>query len=336
MGPGITWHYIDSNRVYIAASDELFAYTPDFKPIDSWRCPFLKHCHEIAVHERTLFLTSTGFDSILGFDLDRHCINWAMNVQSKDIRFKAVGFDPQGDAGPMMMNKMHINNDVPVTAMACTYPGWELAACCISTVAPSPWLQNCPPVRTTLNHFATACCSTIHRAMCCAMPTAAKARRIGRWPFPHTTETLTHRYADHGKLARPGFARGLCVLSDSIVAGGSSPSTVAVYDLAATQQDVGIGAAQPGRLQCHPRTRDLALRLVVRLFARVASNVGSLVDDAPELFFPQAQVSLVAAPLSQGTGVDRLSDLFRTGRLNRTLRLVILNATLFQKAGHNA
>ena len=27
----------DDDRVYIAASDELFAYTPDFKLVDSWR-----------------------------------------------------------------------------------------------------------------------------------------------------------------------------------------------------------------------------------------------------------------------------------------------------------
>jgi hypothetical protein len=40
----------DGDTVYIAASDELFSYTPEFKLIDSWRSPFLKHCHEIAIH----------------------------------------------------------------------------------------------------------------------------------------------------------------------------------------------------------------------------------------------------------------------------------------------
>ena len=33
-------------------------------------------------------------------------------------------------------------------------------------------------------------------------------------------------------VARPGFARGLCPISAGLIAGGSSPSTVAVYDLA--------------------------------------------------------------------------------------------------------
>jgi hypothetical protein len=32
-------------------------------------------------------------------------------------------------------------------------------------------------------------------------------------------------------VARPGFARGLCTLRDGLIAGGSSPSTISVYDL---------------------------------------------------------------------------------------------------------
>ena len=61
----------DGDLVYLAASDELFVYTPDFEPVASYRAPFLKHCHEIFRYERRLFLTSTGYDSVLGFDLDK-------------------------------------------------------------------------------------------------------------------------------------------------------------------------------------------------------------------------------------------------------------------------
>ena len=53
----------DGDVVYIAASDELFAYTPDFRPLGSWRNPYLRHCHEIAVWERT---------PVPGFDRLRH------------------------------------------------------------------------------------------------------------------------------------------------------------------------------------------------------------------------------------------------------------------------
>ena len=100
----------DGEVVYIAASDELFAYTPSFRRIGSWRNPYLRHCHEICVHGRKLFLTSTGFDAVLGFDLDQRCFDWAMQISTEDDRFRAVLFDPGRDDGPLMINRLHLNN----------------------------------------------------------------------------------------------------------------------------------------------------------------------------------------------------------------------------------
>ena len=45
--------------VWIAASDELFCYSPDFQLIASYRNEYLKHCHEISRKDHLLFLTST-------------------------------------------------------------------------------------------------------------------------------------------------------------------------------------------------------------------------------------------------------------------------------------
>ena len=83
----------DGDVVYIAASDELFAYTPDFKLIGSWRNTYLRHCHEIAVHERRLFLTSTGFDTVLGFDLDAQEFCWALHIATHQFQFKELPRD---------------------------------------------------------------------------------------------------------------------------------------------------------------------------------------------------------------------------------------------------
>ena len=66
----------DGETVYIAASDELFAYTPDFRPLGSWRNPLSQALStRSSATSARLFLTSTGFDSILGFDLDRQEFN---------------------------------------------------------------------------------------------------------------------------------------------------------------------------------------------------------------------------------------------------------------------
>ena len=100
----------DRETVFFAGGDELFAYSPDFQRIGSWRNPYLKNCEEIAVHERTLFLVSTGCDSILAFDLDRHEFHWAMQVKEKDFHFQGSIFDPRSDGGPLLLNKLHINS----------------------------------------------------------------------------------------------------------------------------------------------------------------------------------------------------------------------------------
>ena len=55
--------------VWIAGSDELFAYNKNFDLLDSYKNQYLKHCHEICRRENLLFLTSTGYDSVLVFDL---------------------------------------------------------------------------------------------------------------------------------------------------------------------------------------------------------------------------------------------------------------------------
>ncbi len=44
---------------------------------------------------------------------------------------------------------------------------------------------------------------------------------------------LTHTELDDSRIARAGFGRGLCVIDDTLVAAGSSPSTIALHDLAA-------------------------------------------------------------------------------------------------------
>ena len=41
---------------------------------------------------------------------------------------------------------------------------------------------------------------------------------------------------DDSSVARQAFGRGLCPVSDRFVAGGSSPSTISLYDLKANQK----------------------------------------------------------------------------------------------------
>ena len=63
--------------------------------------------------------------------------------------------------------------------------------------------------------------------------------------------TLQHRDAGDDGLARAGFARGLCVLSDRIVAGGSAPSTITLYDLAENEMLGSVNLSMDVRNAIH-------------------------------------------------------------------------------------
>jgi len=241
----------DGDIVYIAASDELFAYTPDFELIGSFRNRYLRHCHEIAVYERTLFLSSTGFDSILGFDLDGRRFYWAMQVVTENFRFRANKFDPESDAGPLMLNKLHLNN------VFCNRHGMYIGGLRTGgmlhfngkTIRMSaelpPGCHNARPFRDGVL-FNDSQADVLRYAgrgdghEDCAM-------RVPKYP----PDKLTHTDADDSGIARQGFARGLCVLSDSQVAGGSSPSTITVYDLGANETLLSVNLTRDVRNAVH-------------------------------------------------------------------------------------
>ena len=46
------------DSIWIAASDELFCYSPEFEIVASYRNEYLRHCHEISRRDNLLFLTS--------------------------------------------------------------------------------------------------------------------------------------------------------------------------------------------------------------------------------------------------------------------------------------
>lgn len=226
----------DGETVYIAASDELFAYSPEFRRIDSWRNRYLKHCHEIAVHGRSLFLTSTGFDSVLAFDLDSKQFRWAMQVQEKEFNFKGLVFDPRSDDGPLMLNKLHLNS------IHCNENGMYISGLrsggmlhfngktVLMSVELPAGTHNARPFRGGVL-FNDSEANALRYS---GRNTDSEDRAM---PVPvYETGDLAYVGGDTSGLARPGFARGLCVLSDSLVAGGSSPSTISLYDLSANHR----------------------------------------------------------------------------------------------------
>jgi len=218
----------DGERVFIAASNELFVYTPDFRLLASYRNPYLMHCHEIFVHQRRLYLTSTGFDTILGFDLDQNQFCFGLHIVRVGSGYQGAPFDPQGELGPAAGNELHINN------VYCDDTGMYLSG-----------LKTAAMVRfdgRTLKRVVS-----LPRGMHNARPYAGGVlfndtvadrvrlvtpdKEISFAVPQFSAEELTHTELDDSRIARAGFGRGLCVVGDDTVATGSSPSTIALHDL---------------------------------------------------------------------------------------------------------
>jgi len=218
----------DGERVFIAASNELFVYTPDFKLLASYRNRFLMHCHEIFAYQRRLYLTSTGFDSVLGFDLDSNRFCFGLHVVAVGSGYQGAPFDPEGEAGPAPGNELHLNN------VFCDGTGMYLSGLksagmmrfdgrTLERVAALPrGIHNARPFGNGILFNDTPAdrvrLLTPGRDISFAVPAFDQSQ-------------LTHTDLDDSRIARAGFGRGLCVLGDTLVAAGSSPSTIALHDL---------------------------------------------------------------------------------------------------------
>lgn len=219
---------IDGERVVMAASNELFVYDPDFHLLASYQNPYLMHAHELAVRERCLYIASTGFDAILGFDLDTHRFCSGVHLRRIGGAFQARLFNPLEDRGPKPGNELHINNvfcsdgNLYIsglrTACLLQYDGRKATR----RASLPRGVHNARPFRAGVlyNH-------TDMNQLCWERPDQRISLSV---PLVDST-TLTHTDLDTQRLARAGFGRGLCPLDDHSIATGFSPSSIAVHDL---------------------------------------------------------------------------------------------------------
>jgi hypothetical protein len=244
---GIAFH---GDEVYIAASDELFVYDREFGRKRSFRNRYLKHCHEISIHRGVMYLTSTGFDSILAFDLDSQRFTWGLHVSKADGTWHGHRFDPNSEVGPPAGNQLHINN------VHCDDRGLSLSGLrTLGIVGLGAEMRLLQQVDLPAG---------VHNARLVEdgvifNDTAANylryVRRDGserRYPFPqYDPDEIEFAGIDDSKVARQGFGRGLCVIDERLVGAGSSPSTVTVFDLQSGQTVFSVNFSMDIRNAIH-------------------------------------------------------------------------------------
>ena len=241
----------DGEIVYIAASDELFAYTHDFRPVGSWRNPYLKHCHETAIWERRLFLASTGFDSILAFDLDEKAFHWALHVAVHKFQFHGRTYDANGKDGPLMLNKLHINM-VHCTPGGMYITGLRTGGMLLFNGQRVQMAAELPAGSHNAQPFRDGVLFNDTEVNAVRYAGRGEGREDRAMAVPRYPESqLLNRELDETAVARQAFARGLCVMSDTVVAGGSSPSTVSIYDLKTNERVLSVNLTMDVRNAIH-------------------------------------------------------------------------------------
>lgn len=242
---GIAFH---EDLIFIAASDELFAFDKFFRIVASYRNPYLKHCHEIAILRGSLFLTSTGFDSILRFDLGAREFNLGLQLMRQNSGYGVRVFNPNAMAAAAPSMTFHINNVHP-TDHGLFVSGLKLPAL-IKITPNSVMLAAEIPLGThNARPFGDGVLLNDTDNDSVVWYTPQRLVSISTPSYPPAD--LLFAEADASGVARQAFGRGLCQISDTLFAGGSSPTTVSVYDLAAGERIKSINLTMDVRNAAH-------------------------------------------------------------------------------------
>lgn len=230
---GIVYH---GGEVYIAASDELFVFSRRFELLRSFRNPYLHHCHEIALDDDRVYLTSTSFDSILEFYIPSGRFDrglWLKPRLGPDGSLQGppepVRFDPHSAKGPPKGDTLHINS--VWRRSRATFVG-ALRVPVLMSIDDRLRLSACaripPNTHNARPHGEGVLYNSTGEDAIVIADRQGNART--RLPIPrYDPAALAHADIPQD-YARQGFGRGLCVTREGLIVGGSSPSTVTAYD----------------------------------------------------------------------------------------------------------
>jgi hypothetical protein len=222
---GIAFH---GERILVAANAQLLMLDRSFRVLASFTNFYLRHCHEISVFGDCLYLTATGFDSLLSFDLTTGCFTdgWHLSMAAQSPALEH--FDPSTPAGPEPNHHFHLNS-VHASADGISFGGLNTPGLLhmdgqgLSLTAQLPRGTH----NARLWDGGVLYNDTEADRVCYVRNGNITAMAVPDFD-PQAIVNLD-RFAS--AVARPGFARGLCVLANGLIAGGSSPSTLSVYDV---------------------------------------------------------------------------------------------------------
>lgn len=227
-GRGLRGIAFDGMRVFVAGAGALLEFSSAFELQAIYRSPYLSQCHDIAVFERRLYLASTGYDSVLGFDLDENRFGWGLHIAGGGSEWQGTPFDPQRSVGPSP------GGDLGLTSLWCDPRGLFIGgtgtlgllyfdARSIECLVSLPrGARNARPWRNGILFNDSE--AGVARFM---TPDSNRVFQVPRFP----DASLSGMGEGIAAAGRQGFVRGLCVFNESCFAVGSSPATVSLHNL---------------------------------------------------------------------------------------------------------
>lgn len=235
------------DNIIAAASDEIFFYDQQFKIVASYKNQYLKHCHEIFIENNKLYLSSTGYDSLLVFNLINRQFEEAFfyrmedptssgieildRVRKKLVASKVISFryDPNSSDGPSLKDTSHINNIFRKDGYIHFSGRFLNRLVRVNSEAVFETAAVIPKGTHNVQFFKEYLLmnNTDNEDV---LITTVKGDTIESFDIVKYDETklLNNKFSkDH---ARQAFGRGLCSYDDYIIA-GSSPATISVFKI---------------------------------------------------------------------------------------------------------
>ena len=237
-------------EIFVAASDELFVYDQDFNIKRSYKNDFLKHAHEMNKFENLLFVTSTGYDSLLVFDLNRDEFTRGIHLRKGTNGWKSQLFDPLSKDGPEMANNLHLNN-VRCSKKGLFVSGLRTGALIyMDSDLNAKEYCSLPEGTHNARPFKQGVLFNDTKSDC--VRAVSRDGNETNFKVPAYDETeLTHTNLDDSRIARQGFARGLCLVDQKLIAVGSSPSTINLFNLEEKKKVASVNLSMDIRNAIH-------------------------------------------------------------------------------------
>ena len=238
------------DEIFVAASDELFVYDQEFNIKRSYKNDFLRHAHEINKFENLLFVTSTGYDSLLVFDLNRDEFTRGIHLRKGINGWKSQLFDPMSKDGPEMANNLHLNN-VRCSKKGLFVSGLRTGALIyMDSDLNAKEYCSLPEGTHNARPFKQGVLFNDTKSDC--VRAVSRDGNETNFKVPTYDETeLTHTNLDDSRIARQGFARGLCLVDQELIAVGSSPSTINLFNLEEKKKVASVNLSMDIRNAIH-------------------------------------------------------------------------------------